>query len=164
MGDLLNLQDLRLWKTKLSGERPLRLSCHNSRWHDHRVQYDSNLRITRAHLTGSIPKELGSLVALTSLNLGGTKLEGSSFSVITNLLHHPRTSKVHAGDAKEGSSTSAMLWCWRKIRRWTVEKAGDLIVLSSSSSNITRSHRGIRFMLTISCTYRFPHCLPCTQL
>ena len=46
---------------------------------DHRLQYDSNLRTTLcAHFTGSIPPEIGALVALTNLNLALTNVEGAS--------------------------------------------------------------------------------------
>ena len=48
------------------------------RQHDHRLRYDSNPRTTRAHFTGSIPPEIGALVALTTLYLQGTKVEGAS--------------------------------------------------------------------------------------
>ena len=51
---------------------------HPFRRHDHRLQYDSNLRTTlRARFTGSIPNEIGALVALTYLDLGSTSIEGT---------------------------------------------------------------------------------------
>ena len=49
-----------------------------SRHDDHTLRCDSNPRTTRAHFTGSIPREIGALVALTNLNLYETKVEGAS--------------------------------------------------------------------------------------
>ena len=67
-----------------------------SRHRDHRLRYESNPRTTRAHFTGSIPPEVGALVALTDLNLAGTKVEGASVSNPNQL--GPRTSPTQARD------------------------------------------------------------------
>ena len=42
------------------------------------IAIDSNPRTTRAHFTGSIPPEIGALVALTYLGLQYTNVEGAS--------------------------------------------------------------------------------------
>jgi hypothetical protein len=43
---------------------------------DHKLRFDSNA--TRTHFTGSIPPEIGALVALTNLDVSWTKVEGAS--------------------------------------------------------------------------------------
>jgi hypothetical protein len=48
------------------------------RHRDHRLRYESNPRTTRAHFTGSIPPEIGALVALKDLDLSATNIEGAS--------------------------------------------------------------------------------------
>ena len=49
---------------------------------DHKLRCDSNPRTTRAHFTGSIPPEIGALVALTRLDLSYTDVEGASRGLI----------------------------------------------------------------------------------
>ena len=40
--------------------------------------YDSDPRLAHSHVTGSIPKEIGALVALTFLDLRQSSIEGTS--------------------------------------------------------------------------------------
>ena len=81
IGNLVQLEQLYLDNTKLSGTCavPLPLGYYGwSRHDDHKLRCDSNPRTTRAHFTGSIPPEIGGLVALTYLGLFGTSVEGAS--------------------------------------------------------------------------------------
>ena len=79
-------------------------SDQTSRLHDHRSQYDSNLRATlRAHCTGLIPNEIGALVALTYLSLAITIVEGAS--VYPNQEMKPRTSPTHRSSGAGGGIT-----------------------------------------------------------
>ena len=68
------------------------------RRHDHRLQYESNFRTTlRARFTGSIPNEIGALVALTYLDLSVTSIEGTLNIKEMKLPVKPAHHAVHAG-------------------------------------------------------------------
>ena len=84
IGKLAGLQVLGLSYTGISGTI-VKTNIPNygfPRQHDHRLRYDSNPRATRAHFTGSIPPEIGALVALKSLDLSYTDVEGASRGLI----------------------------------------------------------------------------------
>ena len=83
MGDLVNLQSLRLWGTKLSGERPLRLSCHNSRHGDRTQRFHFSLLYDHfPFIPGTIPEGVGKLGALIILRLDGTKVSGKTLLLV----------------------------------------------------------------------------------
>ena len=84
IGALVALTELDLSRTNIEGTLNIndRKNPYSKLWfsqaNDHRLWYDSNPRTTRAHFAGSIPPEIGALVALTYLSLYSTNVEGAS--------------------------------------------------------------------------------------
>ena len=81
MGNLLKLQQLQLYGTKLSGESPkksieIKLSQFQAR-DDPTVLDTDTPTLQHSHVSGSIPPEISGLVALTSLDLSSTSIGGT---------------------------------------------------------------------------------------